>query len=141
MLKMKYLLISLFSLVIVTAITAQTNFEFSYDNNGNRISRVEITLKTVDQSGTNSEEGTVYYMNETLIKVFPNPSKGYIQIESSEELESETVIVYDLGGRTVLQKHISGVNADIDLSAEPAGKYLLIIGSKNDRKEFIIIKE
>lgn len=122
-------------------ISAQTDFEYSYDANGNRISRQEITLKTMESGDNGKEDGTVYFSGDATIKVFPNPTKGYIQIESSEELESSLVIVYDLGGRTVLQKNISGIYGDIDLSAEPAGKYLMIIGNEIDRKEFVIIKE
>ena len=126
---------------LVKLLSAQTDFEYSYDNNGNRISRQEITLKTMENGDNGEEDGVVYFSGETIVKVFPNPTKGYVQIASNEELEPSPVVVYDLNGRVVLQKEMSGTNSDVDLSAEPAGKYLMIIGTGHERKEFVIIKE
>ena len=56
------------------------------------------------------------------IRVFPNPTAGLVRWES-QDLENETVRVYNLLGQLVLEK--KAVENQLDLTGFSAGVYLL----------------
>jgi uncharacterized repeat protein (TIGR01451 family) len=66
-----------------------------------------------------------------LVKIYPNPFKNTILIESIEDLHSYEIM--DLNGKSVAEKRIiiSSSNIEIDMSSYPSGVYLLKLISKN----------
>lgn len=63
------------------------------------------------------------------LKVSPNPTTGFIKIETPENIEIQEVRVFDALGRIVL---VSG-NREIDLTGFPAGMYSLQAETKTGR--------
>ncbi|PCJ77851.1 MAG: hypothetical protein COA57_16485 [Flavobacteriales bacterium] len=62
--------------------------------------------------------------------IYPNPSKGIFELRiKNEELRIENVEVYNALGELVLKSQVSNLNAQIDLSANPKGAYLLRVKS------------
>lgn len=64
----------------------------------------------------------------TEIKVFPNPSKGRVNIELSSRFDGKArVLVYSMEGKTVLDQRVvlSGGKFSLDLQTLPKGNYLL----------------
>jgi len=59
--------------------------------------------------------------------VYPNPSEGLISLQFSKPILSGRMEVLDMMGRTVIGQPVSGSNANIDLSANPSGIYLLMV--------------
>ena len=57
--------------------------------------------------------------------VWPNPARGTVSVASGFGLRS--VDVFDLEGRLVLSRKVSGLSADIDISALPRGAYAVRI--------------
>ena len=57
--------------------------------------------------------------------VWPNPARGTVSVASGFGLRS--VDVFDIEGRLVLSRKVSGISADIDISALPRGAYMVRI--------------
>jgi hypothetical protein len=58
------------------------------------------------------------------MKVFPNPAKSELNVEL-ERSTGGTLALFDLNGKTVLSRAINGNSAHINMSALPAGNYIL----------------
>jgi|GEM_PF-2539134 len=69
---------------------------------------------------TRLETVGVTNIDETDLRVFPNPTTGTIQLP---QLALERVEVYDAAGRLVINQLLPGTH--IDLAAQPAGFYVL----------------
>jgi sialate O-acetylesterase len=76
-----------------------------------------VSLKTID-----------FDSSATILKVYPNPTKGILNIE--KELEPKKIEVFDLTGKVVFKSKF--VNK-IDLSTVPKGVYLV----KTDLKQIV----
>lgn len=72
--------------------------------------------------------------NKNKLNVFPNPTNNFINIETTEQIESLTII--DITGRLVLLEN----NKVIDLSMLNAGIYFLRVKTNNDYFIKTIIK-
>ena len=107
----------------------------------------EITLTTEDDCGNTAQctaqltiESTVG-LNEALeseIELFPNPTKGIVEIRLSESMKGEVQFeVYSANGRLVLSE-TTNANAihTLDISKQPTGLYMIKIGIN----EFVAVK-
>lgn len=70
---------------------------------------------------------------------YPNPTSGDIHINSSTSLTS--VSVYELSGKLLLNKSISGNEHNIQLNDLNSGVYLLEVTSENGKSQKQIIKQ
>ncbi|OGS62632.1 MAG: hypothetical protein A2X07_10640 [Flavobacteria bacterium GWF1_32_7] len=64
--------------------------------------------------------------------VYPNPNKGYFNIQFSEMVNEYTVHIIDQSGRTVFENKYSGnnsLNQEMNLNATAAGVYFITIKS------------
>ena len=113
------------------------------------ISVGEIVVVPVNQ--TQSSSGIIALLaqiNQTLevpqlelsetITVFPNPTTSTVFFKTSTNLIGEKISVFDLLGKLISQKQITGDNA-LDLSELSSGVYLIQFTNKNI-KSFKIIK-
>ncbi|MEL0651066.1 leucine-rich repeat domain-containing protein [Algibacter sp. TI.3.09] len=66
--------------------------------------------------------------------IYPNPTNGLITMKS-KQLNNASVNVYDLNGRVLLTKNISGTSSEINVSKLSSGIYLLKVKVENN--EFI----
>ena len=66
--------------------------------------------------------------NETQVKVYPNPSKGFVTIEAEDMTQ---VAVYNALGQCVLEKQVSGEATTLDLKDVAAGLYLLRVKTES----------
>ncbi|MFT7033854.1 MAG: hypothetical protein ACJA2S_002363 [Cyclobacteriaceae bacterium] len=64
------------------------------------------------------------------IKIFPNPSTSYIQIETPKT-ENLRAIMFDLNGSLLWSKPISSINNQFDVSSLKVGAYILKIQSED----------
>lgn len=92
-----------------------------------------VTLNVTWPVGFNSNE------NNNLIKVFPNPTSGQINIKADASLTGLAYIVYDQIGRIVLTGKLKGENTAVELSDLSCGIYLVSVGD-NLKQSFKIIK-
>nr|MBX2877857.1 DUF3616 domain-containing protein [Saprospiraceae bacterium] len=76
------------------------------------------------------------------LSVYPNPSRGLLQVEVSEEVQLEQLEVFDINGRPVLRQQLSSFGSfRLDLSALPAGLYSLRIRADQGTSVQRIIKQ
>lgn len=123
-------------------------YEYIYDNNGNRIQRMYIILKSttgVDvQTNADDTASIVDRFADMKFIIYPNPTKGMIKIDiqdDKQQLQKE-FLLYSLEGELLQTIEISDTStAFIDLSYKPSGMYLLVCRMKNERKEWKIIKQ
>ena len=78
--------------------------------------------------GTSGLSATFNAFNQ--LEVFPNPTQGILQIETSFVHPGTPYIVGDQMGSIVLQETLNSTNARIDMSGFSAGIYMLRVGNE-----------
>lgn len=68
--------------------------------------------------------------NVSGIKVYPNPTKAYVTLQS-EEFIMQTAQLYNVAGQKVLQQNINNKEATLSLAHLPKGLYLLKVYTEN----------
>lgn len=144
--KTRYIVWFIFALVFIPfAGYTQTNFEFGYDAAGNRISRTIVLKSAIIQDGLTAsqlENPIEEKIGFATTRIYPNPTKGLLHLEiSSENNQEASFTVHDINGKLIIQKDAFLYNADINLSPNPAGIYILRVFIGNDSKEWKVIKE
>lgn len=122
---------------------SQNNFEFGYDNAGNRTSRAIIALKSASaQDGLTAINPVEEKIGFATTLIYPNPTKGLLHLEISAETAQEaSCTVHDINGKLISQNDSFQNQTDINLSSHPAGIYILRVIIGNDSKEWKVIKE
>ncbi|MEX1383153.1 pectinesterase family protein, partial [Lutibacter sp.] len=83
------------------------------------------------------------FISEEVV-VFPNPTKGFVQVYVNGADASVNVTLSDLSGKQFISlvKEVSGNRIiDLDLTNYPKGVYFLVLNSKTVRKSIKLIKE
>lgn len=75
------------------------------------------------------------------LKVFPNPSTGWIQLQLPNANESAQVTITNLAGSVFYENINYNNNENIDLNNQPAGVYLVTIQQKDKTSVNKIIKK
>ncbi len=105
----------------------------------------DIIIIKIDADG-NSSLPTGIEKNEKLVKdiiVYPNPTKGVINIQKGQQIQNATIEIYDLSGKFMTKKEISSDISRIDLTKHKAGTYFYNIICKNkiiDKGKIILNK-
>lgn len=130
-------------LFILLPIQSQNKLKYTYDAAGNRIKK-EIIISPSTRSA--NVELSVYeeQISERTIKIYPNPTKGNLQIDiSGGDIPKGSLIqIYNMSGALVSQvKDVVSTNK-LDISSYPQGIYILRITLDKDNKtSWRIIKE
>ena len=149
--------ILLFMLTQINNLFAQ-EYEFTYDDAGNRTSRKIIILKSATtvnsqdsiSSNSNNNKGKLNpkeFLTDKLgknnIKIYPNPTQGQLKLvlNNNDVYENSSIELYSLAGKILYRNNnISTIN-NIDLSDKPQGAYILRLIINNKKLEWKIIKE
>ncbi|NUM50545.1 MAG: T9SS type A sorting domain-containing protein [Flavobacteriales bacterium] len=77
------------------------------------------------------------------LRVYPNPASNSITIEWSEELQVQSLAVFDYLGREVLKEQVSNNSGStqLDVSALPQGMYFLHLQTEKDSQTAKFIKQ
>lgn len=75
-----------------------------------------------------------------MFTVYPNPSKGLFRLQG--DVQVHAVRVLDASGRVVFENHSNAVSGEytIDLSAQPAGVYYLMLDTERGAGSKVIIR-
>ncbi len=146
--KIIYLLVCLLVAVLLSGTThAQTNYRFTYDSSGNRLTRAVILLKSATIPSDSLQAKKAEKILEDQIglqktRIYPNPTKGKLRIDFPALSNTESTIrVYDPSGRLIVQETAISTGNDVDLSAHPPGFYIMVIHIGQEKKEWKIIRE
>lgn len=124
---------------------AQQTVEFEYDEAGNRVLRQLSTKKSTDAEVDSlfkdlSNRPTI--TGDHLVKVYPNPTLGKINIEFSEINEKpSTYFITDQNGRKILNGENSKLLNTIDITHQGGGVYYLVIKAPEIYQVYKIIKQ
>jgi len=137
---------------------SQTRYSFSYDASGNRVDR-KIVFKSGNEALTEEEqflldsgELSEEYLEEEAekesigaqqITIAPNPTRGKmaVKVDNMEAGATGSLAVYDVQGKAILSQPLTGDYTQVDLSAQPAGNYILTIQLGNQKREWQIVKQ
>ena len=121
--------------------------KFTYDVHGNRIKREvkTITITKPQQVKKNQQdmEPTEDQMGERTIKIFPNPTRGDLNVNITNLKENEhlTVTIYDMNGRTIISTPITEGSNAVDMNTQAQGMYIMHITNGAERLVYKIVKE
>lgn len=137
----------------------QIQYEFTYDDAGNRIKREVVFLNNKRDTSQSSPTLTEYTKTsdtdskEQILKettslkgydyvVFPNPTTSSVMLQITKDFQKGNVQLLSLSGGVVYKSANVTSGMEIDLSSEPAGHYILKLDLDGTSvKEWIIIKE
>ncbi|MEO8148028.1 MAG: T9SS type A sorting domain-containing protein [Bacteroidia bacterium] len=98
-----------------------------------------LTFTVTDASGIPVVDGSHFHFN-----IFPNPAKDKLRLICKDESvfnKNNSLWIYSLTGRQLLNKEITNNEMLIDISSFPAGTYLLrITGDKINEKHLFEVK-
>jgi len=108
-------------------------------SSGSSSSTDQIEDFTTPSPGPNCTLSADYFSNEELIKVYPNPTKGLLNIAVNGYSGELNILVYDLNGRKVYNQLYSSFTTEqsINLQGLQTGMYILKIegeGVSHSRK-------
>lgn len=140
------LLLLAFLFPSVANVAQNAHVRFSYDANGNRISRT-IEAKKIEENGKNVEEENDFLalvkdqLGNVQISLYPNPTGGKVTIEMSEAMTNDiNAMLTTVTGSVIDNCRIQGLQHDFDLTGQPAGVYLLRLAAGNETRTWKIVK-
>lgn len=95
---------------------------FSPDTNFLANNTYIVAIKDSNNQGYWRIHNETFKNNDVTFNIFPNPSSGLIQVNTSE---STTIVFTNLEGKTLLRQNISAGENSLDLSRFSSGIYLL----------------
>jgi len=157
---MKKILLILIASMAASVLWGQTQVSFTYDDAGNRTLREVILppphdgndslLKAEQLSGADEvvpeqqESPHTLMIGEThRISIFPNPNGGKFTVEVTEMTRQTmaTVLLTNFSGSVIVEKPLTQRSTSIDISASPAGTYLLTIVINGHKESWKIVKQ
>ena len=118
---------------------------FAHDASGNVVGRtVEAVTGNTDLSVGGSVHETVLPTGEGSVKIYPNPTSGFFQVELAgygDVLSEGTLSIYSMQGSLVARfNRLQQINS-VDLTHLPGGTYLLHIVIDGKTLTYRVVKE
>ena len=125
---------------------AQSKIGYAYDMAGNRIKREIVMSASQAMAKKQSFESQDFYserLREHSVKIYPNPTQGNLKVSISDLETSDKchLGVYSIQGTQIFAFDVSSDNADVDISNQPNGVYLLQITINGQSTTWKIVKQ
>lgn len=104
--------------------------------NGDGGTAGDMLAKGTPLAVTEETSTSVIENNAVAFKMYPNPAVHQITIENSDS-ELKHIEIYDLSGKMIQQKQLSGVNTTVDLTDFASGTYFVKYGDKGAVQRFV----
>jgi hypothetical protein len=78
-------------------------------------------------------------LDRSNISIYPNPTANQLYIKANSQIES--IILYDLLGKKVVETAPLAKNAELNIASLKTGMYLAIISSEGKKTVRKIVKE
>lgn len=113
------------------------SIRFSYDANGNRISR-SLIFQRIDKPGQTQE-----VLAEVSYDLFPNPTSDQFSIVLKEQQNSSSIhaTLLTVSGVILEEKDVVNSKAVFNLSGKPNGIYILEINSPEGHQTWKVVKQ
>jgi hypothetical protein len=85
----------------------------------------------------------VHENSTTTFSMFPNPTKGIINVKLSDNTQGKTTMsLFDIQGRSIVTKSAGSLNETIDISHLQDGVYMLSVenGNQKTTKKIVLNK-
>lgn len=136
----------LFSFLIFSSITIQAQkVGYDYDMAGNRIARKVVPLNSPNYAKQHVETlaPVEEQLGERKITVYPNPTRGALSVEITGGDQKDQLILSVFSSQGVQLQNIkaTAITTPVNMSAYPAGWYILRLQVGDKMTEFKIIKQ
>lgn len=94
---------------------------------------------------------TVYHYNPTILSnqeivsnnilIYPNPFSDKLTIQLNENEANFSATIYDIRGKLIIEKKLTNLNNELDLSNINSGMYICSLVSNNNKKTIKLIKK
>lgn len=147
--KKQTILLCLLILLSVITSAQNTTVHFSYDSNGNRISR-SLTIRKVEENGNQIDtiktpefiSEARDYLGEVDLSIYPNPTSGKVNIALRGLGNNKALVtLVSPTGSVIKQRELSDGSSEFDLSDLPPGTYLLQLSTVEVSQTWKIIKK
>ncbi|WP_300565045.1 T9SS-dependent M36 family metallopeptidase [Flavobacterium sp.] len=114
---------------LITEVFRRRGMGLNASSGSNTIATDQVQDFTAFPAGPNCTLGVNYYENEDMIKIYPNPSNGQINIRINQFTGKVNLQVVDLNGRVVYSLNNTDFNIEktINLSHLQSGMYIVKI--------------
>lgn len=143
---MKTLFFLFFIIVISTTLSAQCYIQYTYDSSGNRIKREYVggcahpgpsddqipAADTLQSLAIESRSELIRLDMEARIKVYPNPTDGYLNVRLDSPHQNWTYRLSTLAGQLIHQADIVQQEFFIDIGHLPSAPYIFVICDTTD---------
>lgn len=122
------LLLVIMSQCLFFSVYAQNTMHYTYDDAGNRTSRIQISTRSFTPSVQNiNEQNISKELSEMTVNVYPNPviSELTISINELPEKNNWKLLLYDISGKLVYQKDQNTIETTVSMSNYPSGVYIV----------------
>jgi len=99
-----------------------------------------LTLKSGNMNIHVINATDVSQLNQTGIKVYPNPTTGKINIEGFDSDQEVDISVFDNRGRLIHHELVISDKTSLDIRNQPSGIYILVLNG-NRTETYKIVKE
>jgi hypothetical protein len=113
---------------------------FAFDTTNIYLAGSNQTIIRTSVDGVVTSNHNIAPKKDQFFKIYPNPSNGIFNIESTISAET-TVEVFDIAGRIVYQNNYNNNLIELDLTAYSNGLYLVKINSEKQSASFKISKQ
>jgi len=114
---------------VSSSLFSQTNIQYGYDANGNRIQRQLVVSdpNTQRTSEAPKEEKAKETAKELGLSVFPNPAQDKVQVAINNlgEKQEARVLLIDAQGKNLLDKKTTAQHNEVDMTPFKPGVYFI----------------
>ncbi|HNR19439.1 MAG TPA: T9SS type A sorting domain-containing protein [Bacteroidia bacterium] len=120
---------------------AGNQFQYSYDQTGNRVYRYLVPARIANPN--NQPEAYSQQAAGQTITVFPNPNRGKmdVRIDNLKDEQNASIKVFSTAGSFVKEYKNTKETTAIDIEKEPAGHYVISVMIDKTVKEWVVMKE
>ena len=105
---------------------------------------IVASIQNTENKDENEKSQEIYTdaLSETLITIYPNPTKGLLAVKISNlpQHSISSLTLFDMHGRVITQQPLLDENK-LDISAQPAGAYIMQITVGDEVTSWKIVKQ
>ena len=144
-LKITALIMAVFFASMICHAQQNHTISFSYDSDGNRVTReIVIPRMDYDKGETNEKLPTATdFFKTATIELYPNPTcnQFMVEIKNGEPEVSVNACLTNISGSVLFQKTIRGSLESFDISMLASGIYFLKLTADNETHVWKVIKQ
>jgi len=116
------------------------------DSTETAIEEMEDIIADIQNPQSGDEKSQEVYTDvlaETLITIYPNPTRGLLTVKISEmpQHSVSSLTLFDMHGRVITQQQSLTDENRLDISAQPVGTYIMQVAVGTEVTSWKIVKQ